>query len=279
VTYSARVYDVLIASPSDVAKERQLARDVILEWNAVNARDKRMVLAPVAWETHASPEMGDRPQAIINKQIARDCDLLIAIFWTRLGTPTGNSPSGTVEEIREHIRAGKPALIYFSEEPVRLDSVDEEQYRALKEFRTECQKSGLYESYSTASAFREKLVRQLAQTVLRKLGSEPNTSDPVADSRQAQLPRITDDQRQLLISAADDPHGSIMMLNVMGGPIIRTAAREFTQNGDARLLARWRAALDGLMTGGFLEDRSGKGELFYVTHAGFQAAERLRALE
>lgn len=279
MTYSARVYDVLIASPSDVAKERHLARDVILEWNAIHARDKRIVLAPVAWETHASPEMGDRPQAIINKQIARDCDFLIAIFWTRLGTPTGNSPSGTVEEILEHIRAGKPALIYFSEEPVRLDSVDEEQYRALKEFRMECQKSGLYESYSSASAFREKLGRQLAQTVLRKLGSEPKASDQAVPIREAQLPGVPDDQRELLVSAADDPNGSVMMLNVMGGPIIKTNAREFTQNGDAKVLARWRAALDGLMRSGFLEDRSGKREIFYVTHAGFQAADRLRALE
>ena len=279
MSYSATVYDVLIASPSDVAKERQLARDAILEWNAVHAKDKQIVLAPVAWETHASPEMGDRPQAIINKQLARHCDILIAVFWTRLGTPTGNSPSGTVEEIREHIKVGKPALIYFSEEPVRLDSVDEEQYSALKEFRAECQRSGLYESYGTPSEFREKLVRQLAHTVLRHVGTQPVRSDSSPDSPRSQVPGMTEDQRRLLVSAADDPHGSVMMLNVMGGPIIRTAKQEFTQNGDARVLARWRAALDGLSRDGFLEDRSGKREMFYVTHAGFQAAEQLRGLE
>ena len=30
-----------------------------------------------------------------------------------LGSPTGVSASGTVEEIEEHLRAGKPAMIYF----------------------------------------------------------------------------------------------------------------------------------------------------------------------
>jgi hypothetical protein len=32
--------------------------------------------------------MGDEPQKIINKRILKDADLLVGIFWTRLGTPT-----------------------------------------------------------------------------------------------------------------------------------------------------------------------------------------------
>ena len=279
MSYAARVYDLLIASPSDVAKERQLARDVILEWNAIHAKDRRIVLAPVAWETHASPEMGDRPQAIINKQIARDCDVLIAVFWTRLGTPTGKSPSGTVEEIREHVAAGKPALIYFSEEPVRLDSVEEAQYAALKEFRAECQQNGLYESYSSASEFREKLTRQLAQTVIRNLAPEPQDADSArAISATPQLD-LSQDSRELLAAAVEDPNGSVMMLKVMGGPIIRSGERDFAEGGNVRATARWRAALDALVDEGLLEDRSGKGEVFYVTHQGFNAAEQIRGLE
>ena len=62
------------------------------------------MLLPVGWETHATPAMGDRPQAIINKQILAGCDLLVAVFWTRLGSPTGAAASGTVEEIEEHLQ-------------------------------------------------------------------------------------------------------------------------------------------------------------------------------
>ena len=61
------------------------------------------MLEPVGWETHSVPELGDRPQAIINRQILRESDLLIAVFWTRIGTATGAHPSGTVEEIEEHL--------------------------------------------------------------------------------------------------------------------------------------------------------------------------------
>ena len=93
---------------------------------------------PVGWETHSSPEMGDRPQAIVNRQVLADCDLLVAILWARLGSPTGEAPSGTVEEIEEHLAAGKSAMIYFSTAPVRLDSVDSEQYSALLEFKESC---------------------------------------------------------------------------------------------------------------------------------------------
>src|SRR5206468_6654815 len=106
MSYTATVVKVMIASPSDVPQERRLARDVIEEWNAIHAEDRGIVLMPVGWETHSSPEMGDRPQAIINRQLLRNSDLLIAVFWTRLGSPTGAAQSGTVEEIEEHLGAG-----------------------------------------------------------------------------------------------------------------------------------------------------------------------------
>src|SRR5437763_1467261 len=124
MSYRADVHRVMIASPGDVLAERQIAREVIHEWNSVHSIDRRIVLMPVGWDTHASPEMGDRAQAIINRTVLADCDLLVAIFWTRLGTPTGVAASGTVEEIEEHLAAGKPAMLYFSSAPVHLDSVD-----------------------------------------------------------------------------------------------------------------------------------------------------------
>ena len=114
VTYAATVVKVMIASPSDVLEERRVIREAIDVWNTINADDRKIVLMPLGWETHSSPEMGDRPQAIINEQLLKDADLLVAVFWTRLGSPTGTAPSGTVEEIEKHLAASKPAMIYFS---------------------------------------------------------------------------------------------------------------------------------------------------------------------
>ena len=130
--------NVVIATPSDVAAARQAIREAIHEWNAIYSEERHLVLLPVAWDIHSFPAMGERPQAVINRQELQGCDLLVAVFWTRLGSPTGVAPSGTVEEINEHRAAGKPMMIYFSEEPVRLASVADEQYHALLAFKEQC---------------------------------------------------------------------------------------------------------------------------------------------
>ena len=155
MSYKAEVYKVMIASPGDVPTVRQLARDVIFEWNSVNSEDREILLMPVGWETHSSPEMGGRAQEIINKQILKSCDLLVAVFWTRLGSPTGESASGTVEEIEEHLSTGKPAMIYFSSEPVHPDSIDPEQYQGLLRFKNTCKQRGLIEEYESLREFRK----------------------------------------------------------------------------------------------------------------------------
>jgi hypothetical protein len=116
--YEAAVYNVFIAPPGDVLAERTIARDVICEWNAVQAEAARAILQPIVWETHSFPDMGDRPQGIINRQILEKSDILVAIFWYRLGTATGVAESGTIEEIENHLKSGRPTMIYFSSKDI-----------------------------------------------------------------------------------------------------------------------------------------------------------------
>ena len=105
MAYQATVIPVMIASPGDVFEEREIVRDVIHTWNYINSLKTRVVLIPAGWETHSSPELGSRPQELINSRVLKDCDLLIGVFWTRIGSPTGTSESGTVEEIEKHVKA------------------------------------------------------------------------------------------------------------------------------------------------------------------------------
>ncbi|MFH4621427.1 hypothetical protein [Vibrio furnissii] len=58
MSFEAKVFNVMIASPGDVSSERAIIRDVIYEWNAVHSETRNIVLLPVGWETHSSPEMG-----------------------------------------------------------------------------------------------------------------------------------------------------------------------------------------------------------------------------
>jgi hypothetical protein len=122
VPFDARVVRVLIASPGDTVNERQVLRGALEDWNGINA-DQGVMVLPLMWERDATPEMGDRPQGVINRQLVDLADLLIGVFWTRLGTPTSEAESGTVEEIERCIEAGNPVLLYFSSKPVVLASV------------------------------------------------------------------------------------------------------------------------------------------------------------
>ncbi len=105
-------------SPSDMAEERLAVAEAVNEWNAQHAAAEGVVLLPVKWETHALPTSGVRPQEAINRQLIDECDVLIGMFWTRLGTSTGVADSGTAEEIERFVAAKKPAMLYVSERPV-----------------------------------------------------------------------------------------------------------------------------------------------------------------
>nr|WP_321364388.1 hypothetical protein [uncultured Celeribacter sp.] len=91
-----------------------------------------MAFLPLMWENSVAPELGGRAQGIINKSVLEKADLVVGVFWTRIGTPTGEHESGTVEEIKEHHKAGRPVSVYFCRRPVEPDSVEPEQYKKRK---------------------------------------------------------------------------------------------------------------------------------------------------
>lgn len=177
---TATIFDILIASPSDVQDARDVAAEVIQDWNAANSRAAEVMLHSVRWETHVHPQLGDRPQAIVNEQIVDDADILLGIFWTRLGTKTGVAKSGTVEEIERLREKDKPVLLYFSEQPVVMKSIDMEQYAQLDEYRKGLRDKGLYEAYHENEELRRKLSRHLA-LVMHKLAPKSQTTPiPIA---------------------------------------------------------------------------------------------------
>lgn len=159
--FDSRAYRILIASPSDVEEEREIAVRVIQEWNDLHAHTRGVVLLPLRWETHSAPEYGVRPQEVINRAIVDQCDLLIGIFWTRIGTSTGVAESGTLEEIARVAKAGKPIMLYFSKIGMDPEQIDVAQLNKLKAFKAATYSNALVESYKNQVEFRDKFARQL----------------------------------------------------------------------------------------------------------------------
>ncbi len=281
MTYNAIVYKVMIASPSDVVPERAIVREVLAEWNTVNADLRKTVLLPVSWETHVSPTMGDRPQAIINKQVLKDCDLLVGVFWTRLGTPTGDYASGSVEEFEEHIKAGKPAMLYFSSSPVRPDSVDAEQYAELKSFKESCKSRGIFKDYTDLSDFKEKFYRHLQLKLNQdeyfklKAATTGGTTPEAVESILPDIPNLSKEAQVLLKEACRDPGGAILRLGTMSGFIVQTNNKQMVADDSPRTRAIWNSAVNELQDAGLIADRGHEGKVFDVTKKGYELAEFL----
>jgi hypothetical protein len=268
----------MIASPGDVASERAIIRDVIYEWNAVHSSSRNIVLLPIGWESHSSPEMGASPQTIINKQILDKCDLLVGVFWTRIGTPTKEHLSGTVEEIEKHIKSNKPAMLYFSGQPVAIESVDLEQYQELQTFKKSCQSRGLYESYDSHADFKDKFYRHLQLKVNQHdffldINAKEMGVEPVQSSTK--FPSLTNEARTLLKEASLDPHGHILYLRMLGGAHVQVNGKNMVSSNERRDVAKWEAAIQELINNQLLVAVGHKGEIFELTNLGYQVADMI----
>jgi hypothetical protein len=289
MSYKAIVYKVMIASPSDLVHERNIICEVLSEWNIVNADTRKMVLLPVKWETHASPTMGDHPQSIINKQILKNSDLLVGVFWTRIGTATGEYLSGTVEEIEEHIKAGKPVMLYFSSQPVPPDSVDNDQYAELKKFKESCKSRGIFETYSNLDDFKSKFYRQLQLKLnqdsyfLKDIANQDTSilqikvGPDILKSYDPSgiLPHLSLEAQELLKEASYDPNGIVLRSQVIGGLYIQTNGKEFVRDNNPRTRAIWEGALEELEANGLLSDAGNERQVFKLTRRGYEIAEKI----
>jgi hypothetical protein len=281
MAYQAVVIPVMIASPGDVSEERRIVREVIHEWNDINAATSRIILAPVGWETHSSPELGERPQELINSKVLKQCDLLVGVFWTRLGTPTREARSGTVEEIERHVSEGKPAMLYFSSRPVAPESVDRDQYEAVKNFRESCRQRGLIESFDDPQQFRAMFSKHLQITVYQNeflVGLAANGGGAPLSIELEEAPKldniqVTADQAALL-SAAVKGKGNIIKRIVIGSRVILAGGQSFGADS-GREYARWEAALEELIVEGLVVERGYQGQMYELTHRGWTVAEGL----
>lgn len=275
MSYTATTFNVMIASPGDVASERAIVRDVIYEWNAVHSGKTKIVLLPFGWETHSSPEMGAPAQQIINHQVLNKCDLLVGVFWTRIGTPTEKHLSGTVEEIEEHIESGKPAMLYFSSQPVAMDTVDLDQVKMVQEFKKTCESRGLHESYDSHAEFREKFYRHLQLKVnehpLFQI-NELNPGDTIPVESRTKIPNLSQEGRVLLKEASQDSSGTIIHARYLGGVVLQANGKNLIPSDAPREVAKWEDALNQLRSYKLVADAGSKGEVFKVTDLGYRVA-------
>ncbi len=134
-------YSIFISSPGDVQEERDIARKVIEDTlPKFRAFKGQVAFEAVAWDDPLStiPMLANEtPQESVNRMIKRpaDCDIVVVILWSRMGTPLPESiqkPNGEAyqsgtewEYLDARYSPKKPhILIYRRTEELRIGVTD-----------------------------------------------------------------------------------------------------------------------------------------------------------
>lgn len=158
-------YKIFLASPSDLSEERLAAEEVINELNLVHGSKKGYMLELLKWETHSVPGIAaNHVQQLINKDIDQNYDIFIGMLWTKFGTPTMLSESGTEEEFNIAYARYKESpnqlkvIFYFKNAPKSPTEIDAEQLLKVQAFKKSLEeKAVLYDQFDSVDIFKKYL--------------------------------------------------------------------------------------------------------------------------
>lgn len=210
---TGNIYNIMIGSPSDVEKYAKIAIDCITHWNIMHSSEKRIALVPLHWTTSSYPSLQNKPQQVLNEQLVNNSDALIAVFGTRIGTPTDKYPGGTAEEIDLHRKANKPVMVLFCESTNNPFNVDTSQLQTIQEYRRELQNQGLCAPFTSEEDFRFKLNDYLHRLVQDKFCS----NDSVSNSKMEESVSFSDKEIDILKKWCSGNNTTCTWVKFMGG--------------------------------------------------------------
>jgi nucleoside 2-deoxyribosyltransferase len=165
----------MISCPSDVKTEVEIIERVVANINDSIGLSMDIFIKTLHWSKNVMPEAGDYPQSIINKQILDKSDAIVAIFGNKVGSPTNNYDSGTIEEIEKMIEKGKQVFIYFSDKPVRKSEIDMKSERKIQNFKKKYQDRGIYAIYNSDEEFNNIVSKHLTRYLTTEIVNEANS--------------------------------------------------------------------------------------------------------
>ena len=123
-------YDIVISCPSDMVEERLTVQEAVREINEHDAYYRGIHFDVKYWDKDVLFGSGE-PQMIINNTIICDADIIVALFWQKLGTPTERAKSGTIEEIEMMIREGKQVFVCFDERDIVIHNTGKRIFKNI----------------------------------------------------------------------------------------------------------------------------------------------------
>jgi hypothetical protein len=94
--------------------------------------------------------------------------------------------------------------------------------------------------------------------------------------REPAEPELSEEARHVLLEAAKDPHGTVMMFKSSGGFTLQSHDQQLVDGRDVRVEAAYREAVNDLVSRRLFETRDGKGQVFSLTKRGWRMSDVLR---
>ncbi len=191
---------IFVSSPSDLDHERALLKEIC-------ARLRQEYLSyfevqPVLWEEEALTADRNFQDGILRPA---DCDIVVVVLWTRLGTPLPEEPyqgmTGTqwefVNAVEASARSGQPeVLVYKKTKPKLVDITNAEATREALEdrrrledffqanfFNPDLSFRRAFRTFDSDAGFRDLVEGQLRKLLNRRISAEKRAISGVGDWR------------------------------------------------------------------------------------------------
>jgi len=218
---TVKLIQIALCGPSDVEEEIGIAKSVIRSLSEREIDGHGIVLQTLDWRENSSPDLSQRSQAILNRQIVDKADIVVAVFWNRFGSSTGLYDSGTEEEIKRAYTLTKRVMVYFSKR-FKTEQVDTVQLDYLETFKCKLRFLGLVEEFETHGDFRDKFSRQLQQSVSELLAANKSTT---GESKKAEQRRT---ETKTTVNQSQRGGKGNFQANVMGMLNVRSQKPKIT---------------------------------------------------
>ena len=153
---------------------------------------------------------------------------------------------------------------------IRLDNSSQRRQELAQRLRTAgCPVKLEGTDWHTKGDFESALAPLVENT--HELATSPEQEIP----KGIEILALSNDAKELLLEATQDPSATIIMSRGMGVKEIQTNGKLFGERGNRRSEARWEQAIRDLQSLGLVEDKVGADQIFEVTHSGFEFAKNL----
>ena len=193
---------IFVSSPSDLDHERALVKDIVEQLNQEYLPYFR--LRAVLWEEEALSAVQSFQAGLLRPA---ECDIVLVMLWTRLGTPLADDPYGGmtgtewefVDAIEASARHGRPeVLVYKKTTPRLVDITNAEATReALDDrhrletffrghfFNPDGSFSRAFRQFDSDRVLRELVEGQLRKLLNRRISAERGALAGAADWRDS----------------------------------------------------------------------------------------------